>query len=48
MILCLVAYGTRSTPSMNALGFLLLIVITSGVLEHKWRASLKTIQFLYE
>ncbi len=23
-------------------------VYTSGVLEHKWRASLKTILFLYE
>ncbi len=22
--------------------------LTSGVLEHKWRASLKTILFLYE
>ncbi len=24
------------------------IIITSDVLEHKWRASLKTILFLYE
>ncbi len=32
----------------NMAGYLLHIIITSDVLEHKWRASLKTILFLYE
>ncbi len=38
----------RSHVVVRLLARLIGMLVTSGVLEHKWRASLKTVLFLYE